>query len=135
MISGKSTASSGCMAIEYRVASPAGQRGRFLECRFAAATPGSRDGATLTWREYTFRFHHLPGQSEFTMGVETVLDGKRCYFTADNFFHQDMFSGTGGWMGLNRSWPLYYAASAQKVLDAAPAWVLAEHGGPFEFNA
>jgi hypothetical protein len=38
-------------------------------------------------------------------------------------------------MGLNRSWPLPYAESAQKVLDAAPEWVLAEHGGPFEFNA
>jgi hypothetical protein len=67
--------------------------------------------------------------------VEAVIDGKRCYFTADNFFHQDQFSGTGGWMGLNRSYPLPYAASAQRVLDAAPDWVLAEHGGPFEFNA
>src|SRR5262249_18485305 len=44
-------------------------------------------------------------------------------------------SGSGGWMGLNRSFPLPYAASAQKVLDAAPEWVLAEHGGAFEFNA
>src|SRR5439155_943996 len=72
---------------------------------------------------------------EFTMGVITKIDGKKCFFTADNFFHQDMFSGSGGWMGLNRSWPLPYAASAQKVLDAAPDWVLAEHGGPFEFSA
>src|SRR5262249_30212579 len=31
--------------------------------------------------------------------------------------------------------PLPYAASAQKGLDAAPEWVLAEHGGAFEFNA
>jgi hypothetical protein len=67
--------------------------------------------------------------------VETVIDGKRCFFTADNYFHQDMFSGSGGWMGLNRSFPPLYAASAQKVLDAAPDWVLAEHGGPFEFHA
>jgi hypothetical protein len=64
-----------------------------------------------------------------------MIDGKRCYFTADNWFHQDQFSGTGGWMGLNRSYPLPYAESAQKVLDAAPEWVLAEHGGAFEFNA
>src|SRR5262249_6368839 len=56
-------------------------------------------------------------------------------FTADNFFHQDQFSGSGGWMGLNRSWPLLYAASAKKVLDANPEWILAEHGGPYEFNA
>jgi hypothetical protein len=38
-------------------------------------------------------------------------------------------------MGLNRSFPPLYAASARKVLDAAPDWVLAEHGGAFEFNA
>src|SRR5207245_6400012 len=94
-----------------------------------------REGDTLAWRGYRLRFHFLPGQSRFTMGVEATIDGKRCYFTADNFFHQDMFSGSGGWMGLNRSSPLPYAASAQKVLSAAPEWVLAEHGGPFEFNA
>jgi hypothetical protein len=38
-------------------------------------------------------------------------------------------------MGLNRSFPLPYARSAKTVLDQAPDWVLAEHGGPFEFNA
>jgi glyoxylase-like metal-dependent hydrolase (beta-lactamase superfamily II) len=110
-------------------------RAPFLDARPVKFDRTPKDGDSLTWREYKFTFHHLPGQTEFTMGVETVIDGKRCYFTADNFFHQDMFSGTGGWMGLNRSWPLYYSASAQKVLDAAPDWVLAEHGGPFEFNA
>ena len=54
------------------------------------------------------------------MGVETTIDGKRCLFTADNFFHQDQFSGTGGWMGLNRSSPAVYGTSAKKVLDIAP---------------
>ena len=38
-------------------------------------------------------------------------------------------------MGLNRSHPMQYGESAQKVLDAKPEWVLAEHGGAFEFNA
>ncbi len=110
-------------------------RAPFLDPRPVKFDRLPRDGETLAWREYNLRFHHLPGQTDFTMGVETVIDGKRCYFTADNFFHQDQFSGTGGWMGLNRSWPLPYAASARKVLEAAPEWVLAEHGGPFEFNA
>src|SRR5262249_39224270 len=36
---------------------------------------------------------------------------------------------------LNRSHPIQYGTSAQKVLDIKPEWVLAEHGGPFEFNA
>ncbi len=69
------------------------------------------------------------------MGVETTIDGKKCLFTADNFFHHDLYSGTGGWMGLNRSGPLLYEASARKVLEIAPDWVLAEHGSAMEFSA
>jgi glyoxylase-like metal-dependent hydrolase (beta-lactamase superfamily II) len=110
-------------------------RAPFLDPRPVRIDHRFRDDETATWREYAFRFHHLPGQSLFTMGVEATIDGKRCYFTADNWFHQDQFSGTGGWMGLNRSYPLPYAESAQKIIDAAPEWVLAEHGGAFEFNA
>ncbi|MFL5341580.1 MAG: MBL fold metallo-hydrolase [Gemmataceae bacterium] len=110
-------------------------RAPFLDARPVRFDRRLKDGESASWREYGFKFHWLPGQSRFTMGVETTIVGKRCYFTADNFFHQDQFSGSGGWMGLNRSFPLPYAASAKKVLDAAPHWVLAEHGGPFEFNA
>ncbi len=117
------------------IAEPFLWRAPFIDARPLKFDRKPKDGESLTWREYRFKFHHLPGQSEFTMGVETMIDGKRCFFTADNFFHQDMFSGSGGWMGLNRSFPPLYAASAKKVLDAAPDWVLAEHGGPFEFNA
>ncbi len=117
------------------LAEPYRWRAPFLDARPVKFDKTPKDGDTLAWREYRFRFHHFPGQTEYTMGVECVIDGKKCFFTADNFFHQDMFSGSGGWMGLNRSFPLPYAASAQKVLDARPDWVLAEHGGPFEFNA
>lgn len=117
------------------LADPWRWRAPFLDARPVKFDRLPRDGETLIWREYRFRFHNFPGQSLFTMAVETEIDGKKCWFTADNFFHQDMFSGSGGWMGLNRSFPLLYSASAQKVLDARPDWVLAEHGGPFEFNA
>jgi glyoxylase-like metal-dependent hydrolase (beta-lactamase superfamily II) len=110
-------------------------RAPFLDARPLKIDRKFRDGEQGTWREYTFRFHFLPGQTEYTMGVECVIDGKRCYFTADNWFHQDQFSGSGGWMGLNRSFPGPYAESAAKVLAAKPEWVLAEHGGPFEFVA
>jgi glyoxylase-like metal-dependent hydrolase (beta-lactamase superfamily II) len=122
-------------AVATPLADPFLLRAPFLDARPVKIDRRFRDGETATWREYQFRFHHLPGQSLYTMGMETTIDGKRCYFTADNWFHQDQFSGTGGWMGLNRSYPLPYAESAQKVLDAAPEWVLAEHGGAFEFSA
>lgn len=110
-------------------------RAPFLDARPVTIDRKFKDGDVATWREYSFRFHFFPGQTEYTMAIETNIDGKKCLFTADNFYHQDQFSGSGGWMGLNRSFPLPYAASAKKVLEIAPEWVLAEHGGPFEFNA
>ncbi len=117
------------------IAEPLRLRAPFVDARPIKVDRRARDGETLTWREYRLRFSHLPGQTLFTCGIETTIDGKRCFFTADNFFHQDQFSGSGGWMGLNRSHPLLYAASAQKVLDAQPDWVLCEHGGAMVFNA
>jgi len=117
------------------IAEPYKLRAPFLDARPVAIDKKFKDGDAATWREYNFRFHHFPGQTEFTMAVETTIDGKKCLFTADNFFHQEQFSGSGGWMGLNRSFPLPYARSAKKALEIAPEWVLAEHGGPFEFSA
>jgi glyoxylase-like metal-dependent hydrolase (beta-lactamase superfamily II) len=117
------------------IANPGLLRAPFLDPRPLRIDRRFQDGDTADWREYRLRFHFLPGQTEFTMGVETTIDGKRCFFTADNWFHQDQFSGSGGWMGLNRSFPIPYSDSARKVLEAKPDWVLAEHGGPFEFNA
>jgi glyoxylase-like metal-dependent hydrolase (beta-lactamase superfamily II) len=117
------------------ISDPNRYRAPFIDVRPVKIDRLFKDGDTATWREYRFRFHFFPGQTEFTMAVETTVDGKKCLFTADNFFHQDQFSGSGGWMGLNRSYPLPYAASAKKVLDVSPEWVLAEHGGPFEFDA
>jgi len=110
-------------------------RAPFLDTRPIRFDKTFRDGETATWREYTFTFRHLPGQTWYTAGIECAIDGKKCYFTADNFFHQNQFSGTGGWMGLNRSSPVYYGTSAKKVLDAKPDWILAEHGGPYVFDA
>jgi glyoxylase-like metal-dependent hydrolase (beta-lactamase superfamily II) len=117
------------------IAEPFRLRAPFLDARPLPIARRFRDGETARWREYTLRFHFLPGQTLFTMGVEATIDGKRCLFTADNFFHHDLYSGTGGWMGLNRSGPALYEASARKVLSIAPDWVLAEHGSAMEFSA
>ncbi|MFM8274159.1 MAG: MBL fold metallo-hydrolase [Gemmata sp.] len=114
---------------------PTRYRAPFLDPRPIQFTKELKDGETGTWGGYTLKFHHLPGQTFFTSAIETTIDGKRCLFTADNFFHQDQFSGTGGWMGLNRSFPAVYGTSAKKVLDLAPERVLAEHGGPYAFSA
>src|SRR4029078_2345082 len=96
----------------------------FLDARPVKFDRLWKEGETAAWREYRFRFHHLPGQSEFTGGIECEIDGKKCLFTADNWFHQDQFSGSGGWMGLNPSSPPPSAANAAQGLAATP------EGGP-----
>jgi glyoxylase-like metal-dependent hydrolase (beta-lactamase superfamily II) len=106
----------------------------FIDPRPIKVEKKMKDGQTVAWQEYTFRFHHLPGQTHFTQGVEVVIDGRKCLFTADNFYHQDQFSGSGGWMALNRAAPAGYADGARKVMEIKPHWVLAEHGGPFEYS-
>lgn len=116
------------------IAEPFRYRAPFLDARPIKFDKTFKDGESATWREFTFKFHHLPGQTHFTSGIEVTIDGKRCLFTADNFFHFTQYSGSGGWMGLNRSWPSVYGESAKKVGKIAPEWVLAEHGGPYVFN-
>lgn len=110
-------------------------RAPFLDARSVEFNKLFKEGEQAQWGGYTFKFHHFPGQSEFTMAIETTIDKKKCLFVADNFFHQEQYSGTGGWMGLNRSFPGPYAESARKALAIQPEWILAEHGGPYEFNA
>lgn len=117
------------------LADPFRLRAPFLDPRPIAFDKILKDKESATWRDYTLTFHVLPGQTAFTCGIETTIDGKKCVFTADNFFHQAQFSGSGGWMGLNRSTPVAYGTSAAKVLALAPDWVLAEHGGPYVFDA
>jgi glyoxylase-like metal-dependent hydrolase (beta-lactamase superfamily II) len=107
----------------------------FVDTRALEVDRILHDGELVAWQEYRFRVGHFPGQTLFTMGIQTAIDGRKCYFTADNFFHADQFSGSGGWSGRNRAWPLLYARSAQQVLEATPDWILAEHGGAFAFSA
>jgi len=107
----------------------------YLDIRGVQVDRALKHGETVKWHEYTFHFQHAPGQTYFTMGFEVEIDGKRCYHTADNFFHADQFEGSGGWAGRNRGWPDAYAASARDVLKVNPDWILAEHGGPYVYSA
>ena len=116
------------------IAEPFGRTAFGLDVRSIRTDRWLKNGETVVWRDFSFDVRHFPGQTYFTMGLLATIDGRRGFFTADNFFHADQFAGSGGWSGRNRGWPDLYAKSAQAVLDAAPEWVLAEHGGAFEFN-
>lgn len=122
-----------------RIADVIGNPGRFrapyVDARIVKTDRRLKHEETVTWREYRLKIYHLPGQTLFAMGLEVDVDGKKCLFTGDNFYHVDQYTGSGGWSGMNRGLPGGYARSAQLVLDIRPDWVLAEHGGAFEFNA
>jgi glyoxylase-like metal-dependent hydrolase (beta-lactamase superfamily II) len=121
------------------VADVIGDPGRFrapyVDARIVKTDRRLKHEESLNWREYRLTAYHLPGQTVFAMGVEVEVDGKKCFFTGDNVYHVDQYSGSGGWSGFNRGLPGGYARSAQRILDGRPDWVLAEHGGAFEFNA
>ena len=93
-----------------------------------------REGDVVRWHEYELKIHHLPGQTVFGIGVEVTVDERHCLFTGDNFYHHEQYSGGGGWSGRNRGLPLGYVQSAEKILALRPQWILAEHGGAFEFH-
>jgi glyoxylase-like metal-dependent hydrolase (beta-lactamase superfamily II) len=92
------------------VANPSLLRAPFLDPPPVKFDRLAKDGETLTWREYQLRLRSLPGQTEFTMGVETEIDGKKCFFTADNSFPQGQFSGSGGWSAGRSSSCMAHAA-------------------------
>src|SRR5262249_50877940 len=60
-----------------RVAEPIADPNRYrapcLDARPVAIDKEFKDGDVASWREYSFRFHFFPGQSEFTMAVETTI--------------------------------------------------------------
>lgn len=93
-----------------------------------------RDGEEFTWREYKLKFHHQPGQTEFAMGLELELDGRKVLFTGDNFYRHDQYSGSGGWSGHNRGLPAGYVRTIERIVAMKPDWILAEHGGAFEYS-
>ena len=45
-----------------------------------------RDGEKLHWEGYEFTVDWMPGQTEFALAVQGVIDGKRVIFTGDNLF-------------------------------------------------
>ena len=107
----------------------------YVDARVPKVDRALQDREVIRWHELELKFHHLPGQTTFAMGVEVQVDGKRCLFTGDNFFHHEQYSGSGGWSGRNRGLPAGYVQSVEKIQAMRPDWILAEHGGAFEYHA
>lgn len=114
---------------------PARTRAPYVDPRPVPIARRLRDGEEVAWREYKVRIHHQPGQTEFAMGLELQIDGRHVLFTGDNFYRADQYSGSGGWSGHNRGLPAGYVRSIERIIAMQPDWILAEHGGAFEYSA
>jgi glyoxylase-like metal-dependent hydrolase (beta-lactamase superfamily II) len=45
-----------------------------------------RDGESLRWHGYDFTVDWMPGQTEFALALQGVIDGRKVVFTGDNIF-------------------------------------------------
>lgn len=45
-----------------------------------------RDGESFEWEGYRFTIDWMPGQTEFALALQGVVDGKKIVFTGDNIF-------------------------------------------------
>jgi glyoxylase-like metal-dependent hydrolase (beta-lactamase superfamily II) len=116
------------------IESPGKYRAPYVDPRPVKVDRRIASGETVVWREYRLRFEHQPGQTEFANSIAVEVDGKRVLFTGDNFYRADQSTGSGGWSGLNRGLPGGYVASIRRVIEQAPDWILAEHGGAMVYD-
>jgi glyoxylase-like metal-dependent hydrolase (beta-lactamase superfamily II) len=93
------------------------------------------EGEAFTWREYAFRAHDFPGQTDLHAAYETTVDGRRVLFSGDNFYPPQQWGGTGGLCGLNGGHPFKgWRRSIDLVLSLEPEWILASHIQPFPYR-
>jgi glyoxylase-like metal-dependent hydrolase (beta-lactamase superfamily II) len=45
-----------------------------------------KDGESFQWEGYTFTIDWMPGQTEFALAVQGMIDGRKVVFTGDNLF-------------------------------------------------
>ncbi|HEX7897602.1 MAG TPA: MBL fold metallo-hydrolase [Planctomycetota bacterium] len=45
-----------------------------------------RDGETFEWEGYKFQIDWMPGQTEFALAMQGMIDGRKVVFTGDNIF-------------------------------------------------
>jgi glyoxylase-like metal-dependent hydrolase (beta-lactamase superfamily II) len=45
-----------------------------------------KDGESFDWEGFKFTVDWMPGQTEFALGVQGVIDGRKVVFTGDNIF-------------------------------------------------
>jgi len=96
---------------------------------------GYADNETFKWHEYNFEVFEFPGQTDFHAGYFAVIDGRKVFFSGDNFYPAQQWGGTGGFSSFNGGDPENgWRRSIKLLLRLEPEWVLASHMHPFMFR-
>ena len=86
------------------------------------------DGEDVEWEGFRLRFFHLPGQTEFAMGVAAEIDGWLVAFTGDNMFCSPKQSGHDAFIARNRGiLENGYLKCADVLAELKPDLILGQH--------
>lgn len=90
-----------------------------------------RDGETMEWRGYKLSAFHMPGHTEYAVGVCLTVDGVRCAMTGDNILRSAASSRlrAGGPVFRNRMDAYAFATGVERLLDYQPELLLTGHTG------
>jgi len=96
---------------------------------------GYADNETFKWHEYNFEVFEFPGQTDLHAGYFAVIDGRKAFFSGDNFYPAQQWGGTGGLSSFNGGDPENgWRRSIKLLLRLEPEWALASHMHPFMFR-
>ncbi|MFX1281638.1 MAG: MBL fold metallo-hydrolase, partial [Promethearchaeota archaeon] len=96
-----------------------------------------KDGEIFEWDKYKFKVYHFPGQTEYHMGLFTVIDGKSLFFTGDSVSprmfsdrHNNVNSINFCKLGNN----VGYMKCADILLECNPEYLAISHLGIIKVN-
>lgn len=88
-----------------------------------------RSGEKIQWEEFDLYFYHMPGQTEFAMGLFADIDGKRVFFSGDNIWVSEDNRLLTPIIFKNIMYPDNIIRSAEIMLEMRPDVLATGHRG------
>lgn len=88
------------------------------------------DNEEVEWEEYELKIVHLPGHTEYAMGILTIVDGQRIMFVGDNVYRNAVDPSSwrgGGPIFRNDFTPDGFAKCASTLINLQPDLILPGH--------
>ncbi len=90
-----------------------------------------KDGESFAWEGYKLNAFHMPGHTEYAVGVAVTIDGVRCAMVGDNIMRGAASAPlrAGGPVFRNRMDAYAFATGVERLLDFEPELILTGHTG------